>query len=29
MLAAATGYLYPRLRLVEEELPDAVIESAV
>lgn len=28
MLAAAAGYLYPRLRLVEKELPDAVIDNS-
>lgn len=28
ILAAVGGYLYPRLRLLEDEIPDAIVESA-
>jgi hypothetical protein len=28
ILAATVGYLYPRLRLVEDELPDALTDVA-
>jgi DHA3 family macrolide efflux protein-like MFS transporter len=29
MLTAAVGYLYPRLRMVEEELPDAITDNVI
>jgi hypothetical protein len=28
MLVACAGYVYPRLRLVEDELPDAALADA-